>query len=60
MLINLLQPKFQRHIQDSLDSADIEINSDRPWALQVHNTEIYQRVLSQGSLGLGKSYMQGC
>ncbi|BAU15762.1 cyclopropane-fatty-acyl-phospholipid synthase (plasmid) [Leptolyngbya sp. NIES-3755] len=59
MLINLVQPKFQSRIQDTLALADIEINGDRPWDLQVHNTDLYQRVLRQGSLGLGESYMQG-
>ena len=59
MLINLVQPKFQSRIQDTLASADIEINGDRPWDLQVHNTDLYQRVLRQGLLGLGESCMQG-
>ncbi|WP_193963179.1 hypothetical protein [Nodosilinea sp. LEGE 07088] len=59
LLINLLQPKFQSYIQDSLASADIEINGDHPWDLQVHNTDLCQRVLRQGLLGLGEFHMQG-
>lgn len=37
--------------------ADIEIDGDRPWDISVHNEGFYDRVLSQGSLGLGESYM---
>lgn len=59
MLINLVQFKLQSRTQDMLASADIEINGDRPGDLQVHNTDLYQRVLRQGLLGLGESYMQG-
>lgn len=43
--------------QDILDPSDIRINGDRPWDIQVHNPDFYQRVLSDGSLGLGESYM---
>jgi len=37
--------------------ADIQINGTRPWDIQVHDDSFYARVLSQGSLGLGESYM---
>lgn len=39
--------------------ADIRINGDRPWDIQVHNDELYARVLKQGTLGLGEAYMDG-
>lgn len=39
--------------------ADIEINGERPWDIQVHNGKFYSRVFSRGSLGLGESYMDG-
>ena len=42
-----------------LDLADIEINGGRPWDIQVVDDRFYQRVLTQGSLGLGESYMDG-
>lgn len=44
-------------IKDILDTADIRINGDRPWDIQVHNEKLYNRVLKQGSLGLGEAYM---
>ncbi|MBU1198645.1 MAG: cyclopropane fatty acyl phospholipid synthase [Nanoarchaeota archaeon] len=37
--------------------ADVKINGSRPWDIQVHDERIYKRVLSQGTLGLGESYM---
>ena len=57
MLINLVKPKLQSHIQDILTPAGIQINGDRPWALQVHNEDFYLKVARQGSLGLGESYL---
>lgn len=42
-----------------LDGTDVEINGTRPWDLIVHHPNFYQRVLQQGALGLGESYMDG-
>lgn len=44
---------------DLLGQADIQINGERPWDMQVHNPELYTRLLAKGSLGLGESYMDG-
>lgn len=35
----------------------IVINGEEPWDVQVHNDEFYARVLHEGALGLGESYM---
>lgn len=40
-----------------LSLADVEINGDRPWDLQVHDERLYNRVLAGGSLAAGESYM---
>ena len=53
MLNALLKKKYQA----LLEQADIKINGDRPWDMQVHNENLYKRVLLQGSLGLGEAYM---
>lgn len=50
---------FQKKAQDLLDLADIKINGSRPWDIQIHNQDFYKRVLTQGSMGLGESYMDG-
>jgi len=39
--------------------ADIQINGDRPWDIQIYNTDFYKRMLRDGSIGLGESYMDG-
>lgn len=45
--------------QRLLERADIRLNGDRPWDLQVHHPLTLDRVLAQGSLGLGDSYVEG-
>jgi len=42
-----------------LAKADIKINGTRPFDIKVHNSSFYKRVLKDGSLGLGESYMDG-
>ena len=42
-----------------LEQAGIEVKGKNPWDFQVHNPETYRRVLTEGSLGLGESYMDG-
>ncbi len=45
--------------QDLLSNAGITINGRAPCDLCVRNNHLYARVLSEGSLGLGESYMDG-
>ncbi|MCH9691120.1 MAG: cyclopropane fatty acyl phospholipid synthase [Gammaproteobacteria bacterium] len=50
----------RRHLLDDLlNEADIKINGDRPWDLQLHRASALDEILSRGSLGLGESYMRG-
>ncbi len=42
-----------------LAKADVRLNGDRPWDIQVHDPATYHRILSQGSLGFGEAYMDG-
>lgn len=46
-------------VQQLLSLANVEIDGGRSWDIQVHNDEFYQRVMSEGSLGFGESYMDG-
>ncbi|GAA4432337.1 cyclopropane fatty acyl phospholipid synthase [Pontibacter saemangeumensis] len=50
---------LQQSVTDILATADIKINGPDPWDLHVHDDRFYKRVLSQGTLGLGESYMDG-
>ncbi len=51
--------KYRNTFEKLLNLAEIEINGSNPWDIQVHNERMYERVLAQGSLGLGESYMDG-
>ena len=51
--------KAKRVIQNLLSKADIRINGNRPWDIQVHNPKFFSKVLAGQSLGLGESYMDG-
>lgn len=42
-----------------LEAADIRVGGKRPWDVQVHDERLYDRVLAQGTLGLGEAYMDG-
>ncbi len=50
--------KIKTTIEGMLLKADIKINGSRSWDIQVHNENFYNRVLTQGFLGLGESYME--
>ncbi len=39
--------------------ADVHLNGNRPWDIQVYNDQFFPNVLFQGSLGLGESFMEG-
>lgn len=40
-------------------AADFRFNGDNPWDIQVIDPRFYRRVLTQGSLGFGESYVHG-
>ncbi len=42
-----------------LAEAQVDIDGDRPWDIEVHDRRWYSRVLAGGSLALGESYMDG-
>jgi cyclopropane-fatty-acyl-phospholipid synthase len=46
-------------IQGIFNLADVRINGNRPWDIQVRNLSFYERVLAGGSLALGETYMDG-
>jgi Cyclopropane fatty acid synthase and related methyltransferases len=50
---------FRKALQDLLRPADVRINGDRAWDMKIHDTQVYRRILAEGSLGLGESYVEG-
>lgn len=51
--------KLKAIVQNILSEAGISINGSKPWDIQIHNENLYERVLRDGSLGLGESYTDG-
>src|SRR5271157_273826 len=48
-----------RKLAAILAIADIRVNGNRAWDLQVHDERFFERVLAEGTLGVGESYMDG-
>jgi cyclopropane-fatty-acyl-phospholipid synthase len=46
-------------ITNWLASAGVVLNGPNPWDIKVHDNKFYGRALSEGSLGLGETYMEG-
>ncbi|MEW6498072.1 MAG: cyclopropane-fatty-acyl-phospholipid synthase, partial [Cyanobacteriota bacterium] len=57
--MDIFNPNLKNYIQDTLAKADVQINGERPWDIQVHDENFYQRVVRDGSLGLGEAYVEG-
>ena len=53
------ESKAKKNILRFFELSDVQINGDKPWDIQVHNPDFYERVLSGGSIALGESYMDG-
>jgi cyclopropane-fatty-acyl-phospholipid synthase len=51
--------RFTNASEQLLSLAGITINGNNPWDIRVNNDKFFERVLAQGSLGLGESYMDG-
>ncbi len=46
-------------VAEVLQLADVKINGNRPSDIRVYDDRFYERVIKDGSLGLGESYMEG-
>lgn len=46
-------------VLELLNMADIAINGKNPYDIHIHNDAFYTRVLNDGPLGLGETYMDG-
>ena len=57
--IEPLQSASARLLQRLLADCDVELNGSRPSDIQVRDVRALNRMLRQGSLGLGESYMDG-
>ena len=46
-------------LQKLSDVARVRFDGDDPWDIRVYDPAVYRRILTQGSLGFGESYMDG-
>ncbi|QCR36284.1 cyclopropane fatty acyl phospholipid synthase [Nissabacter sp. SGAir0207] len=57
--LSIQDNQWYRIAHEMLSQADIEINGSRPFDITINNPDFFKRVLQEGSLGLGESYMDG-
>ncbi|KAF1015692.1 MAG: Cyclopropane-fatty-acyl-phospholipid synthase [Stenotrophomonas maltophilia] len=50
---------LQARVAGLLHEAGVTLGGDQPQDIQVHDPRFFPRVMGQGSLGLGESYMEG-
>jgi cyclopropane-fatty-acyl-phospholipid synthase len=46
-------------VRELFDLASIQVNGPNPWDIQIHNPQLYDRILAEGHMGLGEGYMDG-
>lgn len=57
--MKLQRSRLRNRTERLLALADVRIDGERPWDIQVHDDALFERVLAEGALGLGESYMDG-
>lgn len=50
---------YEKEVKALFSQAGVAINGDQAWDVQVHDPRFYKRLLTQGSLGFGESYVEG-
>jgi cyclopropane-fatty-acyl-phospholipid synthase len=51
--------RLRDRVQELLAPADVIVDGDRPWDVRVHDDRLFARLLAEGTLGAGESYMDG-
>ncbi len=50
--------KAQQYVSDLLSNSGVRINGQNPWDIRVNNELFYEKILTEGSLGLGEAYIE--
>ncbi|HEU0030466.1 MAG TPA: cyclopropane fatty acyl phospholipid synthase [Kofleriaceae bacterium] len=59
-LLTSLDPRKAGELcRELLAAADVQVNGDRPWDVQIHDERVWSRILRDGTLGAGESYVEG-
>ncbi len=56
-IIDNTQNKFRAKLEKLLEGTDIVFNGNKPSDIHVYNSNLYERILTEGTLGLGEAYM---
>ncbi len=56
---HVIMKKEEVLVKRLLSSSGIELNGNNPWDIRVNDKRFYHRVVKDGSLGFGESYMDG-
>jgi cyclopropane-fatty-acyl-phospholipid synthase len=51
--------KSRQIVEDALNHAGITVGGNNPWDIQIYNEDLFDRVVRDGELGVGESYMDG-
>lgn len=52
-----MRNKYKELAEEFLNYAGIKVNGSNSWDIHIHNEEFYVRAITEGSLGVGESYM---
>ena len=55
----MLNNYCKKKLEQLFEPADIKIGGTRQWDIQIHQPQVCQRIILDGTLGLGESYMDG-
>ncbi len=55
----MIRDPSRTRAEELLAHAGVRVDGGRPWDIRVHDGRLFSRVLAEGSLGLGESYMDG-
>jgi cyclopropane-fatty-acyl-phospholipid synthase len=59
-LLSSLDPRRASEMcRELLAGADIIVGGDRPWDIQIHDERVWSRVLRDGTLGAGETFVEG-
>jgi cyclopropane-fatty-acyl-phospholipid synthase len=56
-MMSTVNDKYKKTVEEILGLAGVEINGSNPWDIRIHNDQFYRKVITEGELGMGESYM---
>lgn len=57
---NVTHSEPPKVLRELVQMAGVNFNGDAPWDIQVHDDDVYRRIMTNGTLGFGESYMDEC